>query len=384
MNQGFPTPVAGVAIVMMAVALGAVGPCSGQVCGNGVVEGTEECDDGAAFRLDGCAPDCRYEHVQRMTQLELAAGVAPGICTPATNAFGSVFTSLGLIGVNAQLSAAIGDGSLDQLLQILELDDPSAVDDPDLEVGAVVGDVDPRGPGTGFDGWYLADADSIGAGGLPAVLVSGSVTARELAAGPTTVEIAFLGGSITFRDAFITALVGTPTSEPSPPPDQLAAGFAAFEELQANDGSHGLCGNLTVGSLAVLPLPADFAAGGAAECSASCSGSRGYTWCGAGNPVGPGCNSLLDVLVSGCAVSPPLCLAVIVPTQPDVGTGGQPPAALVADPTTGKVSVVEPDDAYSSWLEFTSERVHLTTNVGGLFTDGFESASLTAWSSAAP
>jgi len=124
-----------------------------------------------------------------------------------------------------------------------------------------------------------------------------------------------------------------------------------------------------------LPAPADFATGGAAECSASCAGSRGYTWCGAGNPVGPGCNPMLDVVVSGCAVSPHLCILLLNPTQPDVGTSGQPPVALGADPTTGKVTVIEPDDAYSDWLEFASERVHPTNRLGGIFADGFESGS---------
>lgn len=36
-------------------------PCDLQTCGNGAVEGAEECDDGNAAEGDGCTPDCRLE-----------------------------------------------------------------------------------------------------------------------------------------------------------------------------------------------------------------------------------------------------------------------------------------------------------------------------------
>lgn len=369
--------------VLLTVAMGT--PGSAQVCGDGVVESTEECDDGAGFRLDGCTPDCAYEHVQRMIHLELAGGSpSPVDCTPRTNAFGSAFSTLGLAGVNAQLAAAIADGTLNQLVQVLGLDDPAAVDDPDLDVGILAAGVDPRGSAPGLDGWFIAATGALDDDDLPAIRLPGSVAARELAAGPQRIDVAFLDGTITIRDARVAAEVGTAISLPAPPPDEFATGFLAFETMQAMDGTHGLCGNLTVGSLAVLPAPFDFSSGGAAECSASCPGSRGYTWCGTGNPVGPGCNSMLDVVVSGCAVSPPLCIPVINPTQPDVGTSGQPPVTLVADPTTGKVTVPEPEDAYSTWLEFAAERVHVTNHLGGIFADGFESSNLGAWSSSQP
>jgi hypothetical protein len=235
-----------------------------------------------------------------------------------------------------------------------------------------------------LDAWYLAEPVFLDPDDLPAVRLPGAVAARELSAGPGRVEIRFFEGLITARDARITAVVGPLTSPPGPPPDQLAPGFTAFENLAADDANHGMCGNLTVASLAQIPLPADFTAGGSAECSDACPGSRSYTWCGAGNPVGPGCNSLLDLMIGGCAVVPPVCVEIVTPTQPDVGTGGQPPVVLFADPTTGKVAVVEPEDAYSTWFEFAAERVHMTNHLGGIFTDGFESSDLAAWSGSAP
>jgi cysteine-rich repeat protein len=359
-------------------------PGLAQVCGNGVVEPPEECDDGASFRLDGCAPDCTFEHVQRMTLLTLGDGPSPSFCTPTTNAFGSAFSSFGLTALNTQLAAAISDQTLNQLLQILALDDPGAVDDPDLEVGFLASVHDPRGPAVGLGAWYVADPGFLDPDDLPVATLSGSVAARELTAGPGRVEIRFFEGLITARDARIAAAVETSTSLPGPPPYQLAPGFAAFEGVTADDGNHGICGNLTVDSLAVMPLPGEFTSGGSAECANTCPNSRSYTWCGAGNPVGPGCNSILDLMIGGCSVFPPLCLGVVVPTQPDVGTGGQLPVVLVADPTTGKVTVVEPDDAYSTWLEFNAERVHMTNHLGGIFTDGFEGSDLGAWSSWSP
>nr|MDA3863159.1 MopE-related protein [Deltaproteobacteria bacterium] len=43
----------------------------GQTCGNGVVEGTEECDDSNRLPMDGCSPSCLYEE-------ELCSVLYPG------------------------------------------------------------------------------------------------------------------------------------------------------------------------------------------------------------------------------------------------------------------------------------------------------------------
>jgi cysteine-rich repeat protein len=368
----------------LAVAIGVCTPVDAQVCGNGIIETGEECDDGANFRLDGCASDCTYEHVQRMIEIELVDGTAPATCTPNTNAFGRAFTSTGLTAINSLVSAGIADGSIDQLLQVLSLDDPAAVTDPALEVGVLAAQPDPRGSGTALDSWHVARPEALDADNLPVVQLPGSVASRSLTAGPTRIEVDFFGGTLTVRDSWITAIVDPLVSLPAPPPDQLAAGFQSFETLTATDGQHGLCGNTTVGTLALLPVPEELAVGGVGECSASCPDSGSYVWCGAGNPVGPDCNSLLDVLVSGCAVSPPLCIGLVDPTQPDVGTGGQPPELLVPDPTSFKVTVVEPEDAYSMWMEFASQRVHMTNNIGAIFADGFESSDTSAWSATLP
>ena len=57
---------------------GYVCPTAGQacvktVCGNGVVEGTEECDDGNLIPYDGCSPTCTIEP-------ECANGTCTAVC----------------------------------------------------------------------------------------------------------------------------------------------------------------------------------------------------------------------------------------------------------------------------------------------------------------
>jgi hypothetical protein len=157
-----------------------------------------------------------------------------------------------------------------------------------------------------------------------------------------------------------------------------------FEGLDGSSSARGLCGNVTVESLSLVPAPEGLTVGGQSPCSASCPQSRAYTYCGDGMPVGPGCNSLLDVLVSGCSTFVGICIPLVTPTQPDVGVGGNPPHALVPDPVSGKVTVVVPDDAYSSFFQFSSQRVHMTNNLSGIFADGFESEYLSGWSNALP
>jgi hypothetical protein len=159
----------------------------------------------------------------------------------------------------------------------------------------------------------------------------------------------------------IVASIDSGTSVPAPPPSKLAPGLTVLQALTASGANQGLCGNLTVESLAQVPVPEELAA----DC-ASCSGSHTYTFCGVGQPVGPSCNSLLDVAVGGCGLVPVfgLCgLTVVNATQPDVpatpggivqqlslGANNKVPASV----TTGD------DDGYSTFMTFDANRAHLT------------------------
>jgi len=371
-------------VAVLAVAA-SLAPCTASAqCGDGVVNGAEQCDDGNGFRWDGCDLECRYEQVQRLTSLEVSQYSAPFPCTPQANALGQAFTSLGRQGLNSAIAGAVADGRLDALMPLLGLDDPLGVDDPEVEVASLSAESDPLSPGSGLDSWHLGDVSHLGGDDLPLHRLGGSLVSRDLTAGPGVVELPMLGGDLRILESRVIARVGATSSLPSPPPDLVAAGFGTFEGLDGTTSSRGLCGNVTVESLSLAPAPEDLTAGGQSPCSASCPQSRAYTYCGDGMPVGPGCNSLLDVLVSGCSMFVGICIPLVTPTQPDVGVGGDPPHALVPDPGTGKVTVVEPDDAYSSFYQFASQRVHMTNNLSGLFADGFESGGTARWSGSLP
>jgi hypothetical protein len=138
-----------------------------------------------------------------------------------------------------------------------------------------------------------------------------------------------------------------------------------FQSLKANAADQGLCAAVTVAALAEIIMPQEFSRGFSTAClppSADCPGTREYTFCDPGQPVGPSCNSLLDVLIGGCKVFPGLCLTAIEITQPDVGTDGQPPAEITLGPNN-KAQFSQPNDAYSFHLRFTANRAHITNNL---------------------
>src|SRR5262249_32646480 len=135
-----------------------------------------------------------------------------------------------------------------------------------------------------------------------------------------------LGGapaSLQMRSARVAGTINPPSNVPAPPPAQLAAGLTVLETITANGTGQGLCGNVTVASLAQIPAPQTLCTGGNSAC-ATCPGSNTYTYCGAGLPVTASCNSLLDVLVGGCGLIPIAgnCIVQGVnATQPDVPAG---------------------------------------------------------------
>jgi cysteine-rich repeat protein len=371
-------------VTALALAL-SLGPSRASAqCGDGQLSGAEQCDDGNRFRWDGCDLECRYEQVQRVVTLAVSQYAAPAPCTPPANALGQSFSALGRQGLNSGLASAIADGQLDALMPLLLLDDPLGLDDPAIEVASLPAQSDPQGSGSGLDSWHLGDPSQLDGDDLPLLRLSGSIVSADLSAGPGVIELPMLGGQLKVLESRVIARVDSGLSLPAPPPGQLAGGFLTFEGLDGSSAARGLCGNVTVESLSLVPAPAELATGGDTACSASCPQSRSYIYCGDGMPVGPDCNSLLDVLVSGCQTVILFCVPLIAPTQPDVGVGGSPPNLLVADPASGKVTVVVPDDAYSSFFQFASQRVHMTNNLSGVFTDGFESGDTTAWSATAP
>jgi hypothetical protein len=219
-----------------------------------------------------------------------------------------------------------------------------------------------------IDWWFLADHTTVDSTGLPTGLVTnGALAARNLTGGPSDVTLTLLlAGSpapLEMRNTRIAAtLNGMPAPNvPAPPPGQLAPGFTVFQTVTASGTGQGLCGNITVESLAKIPVPETLAMGGNTACGA-CNGSHTYAYCGAGMPVGPNCNSLLDVLVGGCKVV--LCFVTAVnPEQPDVPAmmgGNVQTLTLGAGNKVPTSQTIGNDDAYSAYLKFDANRAHLT------------------------
>jgi cysteine-rich repeat protein len=345
------------------------------VCGDDVLQSGEQCDDndGTPATLDGCDASCRYEAMVRMTDLQISGAQAPSGCAPRDNVFGrTVLTGTALSALNPSLRSEVTDGNVNILVQMIGLDDLTGTADPSLQLGLMSGDPDPaRGAwpgGAPLDWWFLVDPTTVDAGGLPvARFTTASLAARNLAAGPSDVTISLaLGGSpaaLQMRAARLFAGVDNPPAPSHPPyPPLLASGLTMFETMTATAGTQGLCGNITVASLAQIPLPEDLAAGGSYPCE-DCTFlgrvSHSYTYCGADQPVGPGCNSLLDAMVGGCRYLG-CFVGIINATQPDVDNGG---TATLTLGTGNKVPASQTDgnlNAYSSYVTFTANRAHAT------------------------
>ncbi|HKO53107.1 MAG TPA: DUF4215 domain-containing protein [Polyangiaceae bacterium] len=340
-------------------------------CGDTMLAAAEECDDGNTKNLDGCNASCRYEVVDRMTSISLQSVSAPDFCSPTANTLGRAFSSTALGPINTELQQSIGAGALNNLLHFGGLEDPTgASNDSSLAIGVVPAVPDlANGPwpgGSPLDFWFRVPSASVNAQGVPLNSLPGTLASRSLSAGPGLLKLPLsIGGVPSFlsvSNARLRAtLNATPApNAPAPPPTNLAPGLTVFQSITGSGSGQGICGNVTVESLAHIPVPASLASGAASACLA-CTGSRAYTAC-SGNAVEPGCNSLLDVLVGGCKTL--LCFVTLVtPAQPDVPAPGSasvrplslgPGNAVPSSQSTGN------DDAYSSYFKFDANRAHIT------------------------
>jgi cysteine-rich repeat protein len=360
---------------------GPAGDAGPNLCGNGVVDPGEDCDDGNRLNLDGCDSTCHYEVITRMTSLNIGTTAAPSFCMPNTNQFGAhALTSAAVLAIGVPLSQDITNGKLNVMTPIYGLTDLTGVNDPNaFTVGVVSGKYQ---PGLTFsssvDGRFFADPTNLTNGRSTNVLSQGHIASQALTAGPSSFSLALpLGGVsavLEMTNAAIAGLVDVtaPPTTPGPPPNpnQLAAGLKVFQTVTASGATQGLCGNITVESLAQIPVPQILTALPDAGQFACACGGLTYTYCGAGNPVGPNCNSLLDVLVGGCNAKVGICTQVVNATEPDVAANGTV-THLTLTPGTNKVAqtTAGDKDAYSAWLKFDAERVHITGQFCGVATD---------------
>jgi cysteine-rich repeat protein len=346
--------------------------CMNIVCGDGVIAGAEHCDDGNRQNLDGCDAECRYESVYRATAFTIMRGSAPSFCVPTANRLGNAFSQAVSDSLRSSLNSDIDAGGLNLTFQWLGLDDLTGVSDPSLEIGVIGARLDPGYPlawqPSAIDAWFLANPESVDAAGRPRQrLKPASIQARILTAGPTTaaISVTFEGRAavLEVRDMRVRVRIDDPPAPdvPAPPPAALAPGLKVFPSYSANQSDLGICGSVTVRSLANIDVPLPLT-DGITACSASCSNSRAYTACAAGeNPSQGGCHSLLDVLVGGCRLDG-LCSELITATQPDVAAEGSTPRTLTVD-ANGYVPAAQTQnnaDGYSMYVQINANRAHLT------------------------
>lgn len=330
------------------------GSCATQtaVCGNGIREAGEQCDDGNTTNLDGCSSTCQFEQDLRVTSLVMQSGT-DSVCT-ANRLFGSAFTSLGLSQFQPSLATAISNGSLSLMFAMLGNTDLTGTNQASFNVGVLSGS-----PVTGssyngtadLDWWYTFDPAYVALNNAPTGMLPASITAKALTAGPAVISVPFsIGGTATtlqLLHATMTATTNTVTtpleSTTSGPPGHLLSenldpALMSYQALSTSASPGKLCGAVTVNSLAQTPIPAALISG-----NTTCS--QGYT----------ASNSLLDVIVGGCTVLG--FVTAINPTQPDVSGSGS--TVITLTPGVGhRVQVPANDlDGYSAYFQFTADRV---------------------------
>jgi cysteine-rich repeat protein len=349
--------------------------CQVMICGDGAIAGAEQCDDGNLLELDGCDSNCRYETFMRFTSYDIRSEVAPSFCAHPKNAFGSAMAVEVTAALSQSTTEATKGGASNLLLGLGGIEDLTGQDEPEFQLSMLSGTLDPTYPSpwaeNAIDAWFVTDPDMLQPGTSTPLNFVGSATivSRVLTAGPGLVKMRVVAGTTVnlfeSRDTRIRAMVlADPAPDlPGPPPPALRPGLSVFRALDAAAAERGLCGGVTVGSLAQIVMPQDFALG-AYACSANCSNSRQYKYCGPGQPVTSDCSSLLDLLVGGCKVEVGgVCLLKAgEPTQPDIGSNGNAPLPLTFD-ANNKVIVDSPTDAYSYYIRFTANRAHVTDNL---------------------
>lgn len=353
-----------------------------QVCGNGIREGAEQCDDGNTVNLDGCSATCTFEQVQRVNQLNMQFG-APGTSCPA-NALGGAFGSFAQGPLQTAINGSVADGSTSALIYFLGLGDLSGQSAPSIELGLVNGM--PMSTAGGYNGasdvdwWYLPDVLGIDSARLPTDRVSGNITTGHLSgAGGVFGLRTNLGGTLTtlqMSSLLVKADIGassTPMSyngsatQGHLPVENLDPGLTSFQA--ASNGI--LCSNINAASLAATAIPPAFVTGGTIACSQNYSPA----------------NSALDMLVGGCTAFG--FVTVVQATQPDTSDAGATPAGagapyhLIASTASRIVDTCKDHTAatvdfatclnaaaYSSFFSFSTDRVIFTNDL--IFRDGFE------------
>jgi cysteine-rich repeat protein len=283
------------------------------VCGNGIREAPEQCDDGNLVNLDGCDSDCKFEQDLRITSAILQP-TADSTC--AGNAFGHAFSTVVLNAINANFAGSLRNGSASTLFKLSGLHDLTGSNDPAVTLGALTG---APVASSGYDGtsdldwWYGVAPGSIDANRNANVILSASISASKLTTNPGNFDVSLFATPLSLTNATIFLPIGAasvPTASAGSPPGHLAVENLdprltsfAFAGQASSTGLGELCGSIVAGSLSAVPIPTSLTG-----CSTLTACVECYT----------ASNSMLDLLVGGCHSS--LLGTLVAPTQPDGGT----------------------------------------------------------------
>ncbi len=352
------------------------------VCGNGVREAGEQCDDGNTTNLDGCDRTCKFEQDHRANSLTMQFGTDT-YC--AANRLGSAIANAGQTTVSDALTKAVKDGSTNVLFKFMGLDDLTGTADSAITLGGLGGKPVAAPAGKTYDGasdldwWYTVDPITLDGSRDPltAARINGSIASKVLTAGPgnMTILVSFSTGAVSplnLSAVNIKATIGTtskPTVSTGTTPGHLASENLDPALVSFTSMSNGqLCGNVSAYSLSKFPIPDALASDGTTGTTLTkCRENYKLT------------NSLLDVMIGGCRNS--LYIAIINKTQPDKedptapAAGAGPAYTLIPDATTKVVDrctdkggttynagttqfdACLKDAAYSSYFKFTTDRV---------------------------
>jgi cysteine-rich repeat protein len=343
------------------------------VCGDGIREAGEQCDDGNLVDLDGCDSTCKFEQVTRATQLAIQ-WAHDTFCTADVlfeavkdPPFANVHSTL-----QGNLNTAVTNGSDNVVLKYFSITDLTGQSGTasvgsynalaTTYTGAFTGNAD-------LDWWYSLDTKTAGGSPLftPTVKQStGTFTAGVLTATGGHVLVSAFGVSLwDLANVKLQLPIAKPATKPTASTG-ASPGHLASENLDpaltsfataggTNAAPTGmLCGNTTAASLAGTVVPA--------QLQTNCN--EGFN----------GMNNMLDVFVRGCTSIVGPIIAVTQPDQinpdaPAAGAGGPYTFQLTGNQVTAckdksgvtqtTLGPCEAAAAYSSYLKMAMDRVIL-------------------------
>ena len=335
------------------------------VCGNGVREPGEQCDDGNTGNLDGCDSQCRLEVEERATSLKLQTKTD---ATCPDNALGGALVLAATqSSVQSAIDAEVADGGVNTLFKFIGLTEPTGAGNQSIQLGALSGSPYAAAAGGSYSGssdldwWYADDGQNLDAEKNPTALLPATLAGGALrASGDLKLGVPLGNGPVQMSLTGVTlaATVGTPTkptvSTGNTPghlsSENLDPALTAIGSLTGGE----LCGNVSAASLASSPVPAALTS---AHCSESYSTS----------------STLLDLFVSGCTAYG--LVSALAPTQPDqvdptaAAAGAGAPYTLSASSGTRVDTCKDKSGtqvalqtclasaAYSIFFQFTADRV---------------------------